>query len=327
MQIGARIGLEKAERRGALVDLFRIRKFARVGHAFVVIRRKRLQAESLRQDEMASEGDETGDQKWNERHAPARSKCPGQTGGKPKRQWRGDQIGGRKYIHRQKEHQAAKSGPGEVGEIDAAENAVAPEKDASEEKSARQERRQLREENRQQLPLLRRVGDEEDCVEAEMLHIKVGADGERAKKGERNGRGPAPIASEPVLGDGHHRAREAEAQHRQAHHQRAEMRPAADGEDPHDVDLQRNDRAGAKTHGEIEPKPRGRIELRVRLNPRLNDVGRRDFACVVHCVSERPVRRNGISHVAGGAAAAEAILASTEPSCCACQRSGRLQAS
>ena len=50
MQIGARIGLEKAERRGALVDLFRVREFARVGHAFVVVGRERLQAQGLRQE-------------------------------------------------------------------------------------------------------------------------------------------------------------------------------------------------------------------------------------------------------------------------------------
>ena len=193
MQIGARIRLEKAERRGALVDLFRVREFARVGHAFVVVGRERLQAERLRQDEMAGEGDDAGDKKWNERNAPAGPERPGQTGREPKPQWRGDQIGGRKHIHRQKEHEAAKSGPGEVGEVDAAENAVAPEKDASEEKRARQERRQLRQENRQQLPLLRRVGDQEDRVEAEMLHIKIGGDGERPE--QRRARRSRPHAN------------------------------------------------------------------------------------------------------------------------------------
>ncbi len=161
--------------------------------------------------------------------------------------------------------------------------------------------------DRQQLPLLRRVGDEEDRVEAEMLHIKVGADRERAEQGERNGGGPAPVASEPVLGDGHHRARQAEAQHRQAHHQRAEMRPAADGEDAHDVDLQRDDRAGGKAHGEIEPDARGRIGLSVRLGTPVEDAGGRDFARVVHCVSERPVR----SEIRATGAASRAILGST----------------
>ena len=244
VQIGARIDLEEAEWRSALVNLFRIRKFAGVGHAFVVVRRERLETEGLRDDEMAREGDKAGDQKRNERHAPSRSKRPGQTGCEPQRQWGSDQIGGRQDIHRQKEHQAAQSSAGEVGEVHSAESAVAPQKDTSQEKRARQERRQLRQKDRQQLPLLRRVRDEEDRVETEMLHIKVGADRERAEQGERNSGRPAPVASEPVLGDGHHRTRQAEAQHRQAHHQRAEMRPTADGKDAHDVDLQRDDGAG-----------------------------------------------------------------------------------
>ena len=262
-------------------------------------------------DEMAGEGDKAGDKKRNERHAPSRSKCPGQTGCEPQPQWGGDQIGGRKDIHRQEEHQAAKSSPGEVGEIDAAESAVAPQKDASEEKRARQERRQLRQENRQQLPLLRRVGDEEDRVEAEMLHVKVGADRERAEQGERNGGGPAPVASEPVLGDGHHRARQAEAQHRQAHHQRAEMRPAADGEDPHDVDLQRDDRAGGKTHGEIEPE-RARPDRAPRQARTPRQGCRRPGLC-----SRRSLRLGAAgqderaSPWLGAPHAAEAILAST----------------
>ena len=207
---------------------------------------------------MAGEGDQGGDEKRNERDAPARTERPGQAGRKPKAQRRGDQIGGRKHVHRQQEHEAAEPSPGEVGEVNAPENAVAPEKDASEEKCARQERRQFGDENRQELPLLRRVGDKKDGVEAEMLHIEVGADGERSEQGERNGGRPAPIAEEPVFGDGHHRAREAEAQHRQAHHERAEMRPTADGKDAHNVDLQRNDRARAEAHSEIEPKTRGR---------------------------------------------------------------------
>ena len=31
------------------------------------------------------------------------------------------------------------------------------------------------------------------------------------------------------------------------------MRPAADGKDAHDIDLQRNHRARAQTDGEVEP--------------------------------------------------------------------------
>ena len=241
---------------------------------------------------MAGESEDARDDKRNERHAPAGAERPGQTGQEPERQWRGDQIGGREHIHRQQEHQAAKSGPGEVREVDAAENAVASQKDASKEERARQERRQLRQEDRQQLPLLRRVGNEEDRIEAEMLHIKVGGDGKRPEQSERNGRGQTPIASEPVLGDGHHRARQAEAQHRQAHHQRAEMRPAADREDAHDVDLQGDDGACGEAYGDIKREARAGTELRVRLGLRVKDAGDRDVARVVHCVSERPVRRN-----------------------------------
>src|ERR1700733_6173527 len=84
------------------------------------------------------------------------------------------------------DHQAAKSGAGEVGEVDAAENAVASQKDAPEEKRARQERRQLRQKNRQQLPLLRWVGDQEDRIETEVLDVKVGGDGKRPEQSERS---------------------------------------------------------------------------------------------------------------------------------------------
>ena len=89
-----------------------------------------------------------------------------------------------------------------------------------------------------------------------MLHIKVGSDGKRPEQSERNGRGPTPIASEPVLGDGHHRARQAKPQHRQAHHQRAEMRPTPNRKDAHDVDLQRNDGAGGEAYGKIKREAR-----------------------------------------------------------------------
>src|SRR6476659_5594536 len=148
---------------------------------------------------MASESEDARDEKWNERRAPARTERPSRTRQEPKPQWGGDQIRGRKHIHRQKKNQAAKSGPGQVREIDAAENAVASQKDASKEKRARQERRQLRQEDRQQPPFLRGVGDQEDRIEAEMLHVKIGGDGKRPEQSERNGRGPAPIASEPVF--------------------------------------------------------------------------------------------------------------------------------
>ena len=101
MQIGARVRLEKAERGSALVDFFRVRKFARVGDALVVVDGQRLQAKHLRRDEMAGERDHAGGDKRNERDPSAGAERPGQTGREPQRQRRGDQIGGREHVHRQ----------------------------------------------------------------------------------------------------------------------------------------------------------------------------------------------------------------------------------
>ena len=83
VQVRARVGLEKAERRGALVNLFRVREFARVGHAFIIVGRERLQAERLRQHKMAAKGDRAGNKKWNETQATAGAKRPGQACSKP----------------------------------------------------------------------------------------------------------------------------------------------------------------------------------------------------------------------------------------------------
>ncbi len=55
---------------------------------------------------------------------------------------------------------------------------------------------------------------------------------------------------------------EPEAEHGEAHHQRAEMRPAADREDPHQPDLERDHRARDQADREIErhvcPRPHER---------------------------------------------------------------------
>ena len=72
---------------------------------------------------------------------------------------------------------------------------------------------------------------------------------------------PLPVALEPALGDAHHGAGQAEAEHREAHHQRAEMRPAADREHAHDADLQRDDAAGDQADGQIEGKRRAMVEI------------------------------------------------------------------
>src|SRR5579875_1354553 len=60
------------------------------------------------------------------------------------------------------------------------------------------------------------------------------------------------MTREPILRDAHDGAHEAEAEHREAHDKRAEMRPTADREDPHDRDLQRNHGAGLEAHPEID---------------------------------------------------------------------------
>ena len=57
-------------------------------------------------------------------------------------------------------------------------------------------------------------------------------------------------------------AGQAEAEHGEAHHQRAEMRPAPDREDAHDADLQRDHGAGLEADREIEPRRRLEIESR-----------------------------------------------------------------
>ena len=147
MQIGARIGLEEAERRPALVDLLRLGQAAGVGGALVVVDREPRQAERRRGDEMAAEGERGGDDKGDERAARARHEAPGEAGGEPQRQRRGDQIDRRKDIHRAEKHEAAKARAGEIGEIDAAERLVALEEDAAEEHRAAEERRQRSEEN------------------------------------------------------------------------------------------------------------------------------------------------------------------------------------
>src|SRR4029077_18787521 len=105
MQVRARVCLEKAERRGALVNLFSVREFTCVSHAFVIVSRERLQAERLRQHKMASEGERAGNKEWNETQATAGAKRPGQAGGKPKPQWRGHQISRSIWRHSQKENE------------------------------------------------------------------------------------------------------------------------------------------------------------------------------------------------------------------------------
>src|SRR5690348_11562893 len=69
------------------------------------------------------------------------------------------------------------------------------------------------------------------------------------------------MALEPALAHAHHCRGEAEAEHGKAHDQRAEMRPAADREDAHDADLQRDDAAGHQPDRKIESDWRMPVEI------------------------------------------------------------------
>ncbi len=263
---------------------------------------------------MAAEGDEGERRVGQDRALSPGAERPGEARREPQRERRRDEVGRREAVHRDEDDEAAQARAGEIGEIDAPEGAVALQEDAAEKHRARQKRRQRGEEDLEQLPFLRGIGDQEDRVEAELLNEEIGRDRQRPEQPERDARRDAPIAREPVLGDAHHRAGEAEAEHRQADDQRAEMRPAADREHAHDVDLQRDDGAGAEPDGEIERETALAVErdFVVRADRRRADIRRRD--CIVHERRLRARRRAGApsnaraSRPRGG----EAI------NCCAC---------
>ena len=194
MQIGTRIGLDIAERRDALVDALRVGEFAGIGDALVVVDREPASAERRR---ARRNGRRTRRRRAGRRgpaSAAAGTERPGEPGGEPQRERHGDEILRPQQIHRAEEYQSAKAGAREVGEIDAPERAVALEENAAEKHGAGEERREIGEENLQQLPFLRGIGDQEDRVEAELLDEKVGADGKRAEQPERDARRDAPVA-------------------------------------------------------------------------------------------------------------------------------------
>ena len=330
MQIRARISLEIAEWRCAFVDPLRVREFAGVGDALVVVDGERLQAQSRRQRKMASESQHAREPVGNERDEASGSQRPGEACGKPESQRRRDQIGWDEHIHRQEKDETAQTRARQIGEIDASERAVAFEEDAAEEDRARQERRQLRQEHLQKLPLLRRVGNDEYGVEAELLDIEIGADRERPEEPERDRRRAAPMSRKPVLGYGHDRAGEPEAEHGEAHDQRAEMRPAPHREDAHDVDLERDHRPSAEPDCEIEADAFARAQRRIAarvFGARAPDdgVGGRNGPGFVHALflDSGQLRRNRRSVGTELRPTGEQRIA---VSCCACRRSDRLRA-
>ena len=86
---------------------------------------------------------------------------------------------------------------------------------------------------------------------------------QRTEQQQRGRRHALPLTVEPVLADAHHRAGQAEAQHREADHERAEMGPAADLEDSHDANLQRDHRAGLQADRQVERGRGAQIEISV----------------------------------------------------------------
>jgi hypothetical protein len=151
---------------------------------------------------------------------------------------------GRRDIHRHQKGEPAQPGAREIGEVDAAEYPVGLEKHGAEKERAGQERQHVEHEIAEQPPLLHRIRDEKDGVERNLLRQQIGRDGERAEQQQRSRRDALPVHVEPVLANAHHRAGQAEAQHGEADHERAKMRPASDLEDSHDANLQRDHRAG-----------------------------------------------------------------------------------
>ncbi len=200
-----------------------------------------------------------------QRAAPIRQRRePEQAAGEPKQQRRHDEVLGRHDIHRHQEGEAAQARAGEVREVDAAEDPVGLEEHGAEKESARQERQHVEHEISEQPPLLHRIGDQKDGVERNLLRNEIRRHRQRTEQQQRGRRHALPLAVEPVLADAHHRAGQAEAQHREADHERAEMGPAADLEDSHDANLQRDDRAGLQADRQVERGRGAQIEIEAR---------------------------------------------------------------
>ena len=199
-----------------------------------------------------------------EHAAPVRQRHePQHAAREPKQQRHDDEIVGRRDVHRHQEGKPAQSGAGQIGEIDAAEYLVGLEEHRAEEERAGQERQHVQHEIAEQPPLLHGIGDEEDGVEGNLLRKQIGRDGERAEQQQRSCRDASPLPVEPILADAHHRAGQAEAQHGEADHERAEMRPASDLEQAHDANLQRDHRAGHQADRQIERRRRPQVEIEV----------------------------------------------------------------
>ena len=139
MQVRARIGLDIAERRDALVDALGVGEFAGVGDAFVVVDGELAAAERGRGDEMAAEGERGERDGRNDVRRPPGPNAQARPAANHSASGAAMRSSGLKEIHRQQEHQPAQAGAGEIGEIDAPERAVALQEHAAEEHRAGEE--------------------------------------------------------------------------------------------------------------------------------------------------------------------------------------------
>ena len=103
------------------------------------------------------------------------------------------------------------------------------------------------------------------------------------------------------------------------------MRPAADREDAHDVDLQRDHRAGDETDGEIEREPAAGVQNDVFAGDRrrrdVRAARREGLASFIAVLAGRPgnrERRSPRSQAAARAPSADGIGASRALNCCGC---------
>ena len=157
-------------------------------------------------------------------------------------------------VHGEQHGEPAQARAHEVGEVDAVKSLLRLQEDDAEIERTRQERQEVEHEVGEQAPLLHRVRHQEDG--GEVAHHHQGPEGEQRALDRAQ-----PMALEPALADTHDGAGEPEAEHGEAHHQRAEMRPAADGEHAHDADLQRDDAAGDQAYGQVKGKRRAMVEI------------------------------------------------------------------
>ena len=172
--------------------------------------------------------------------------------GKPEHQRHGEQVLRRNEGHGCEHQQAPEAGAGQVGEIDAGESLLRFEKDGAEKECTCKEGQRVEDEAGKQPPLLRRVGDEKDGVEGDLLGEQIGRHHERTEQQQRQARHGLPIALDAALARAHQRTGQAEPEHGEAHHERAEIRQIANCEDAHDGDLQGNHGARHQADGQIE---------------------------------------------------------------------------